>query len=476
MSSKDGSQITCIIRGGTVVNAEFSKIMDVFISNDIVVALSEPNADPGLLQAVSCLEIDARGKMVLPGGVDPHCHVGFKSGVFSTLDDYREATTAAIFGGTTTIIDFAIPEGNETPLDAVKRQMERSGDSLCDSALHGCVISWDDSMADQIAEMVDLGVLTIKMFTTYRGESMADDDTILRVMRRLKDLGGMVVIHCESNHLIEEDQRKAEQLNQVSAKWHASTRSELAELSSVRGILDIADAIEAPIYFVHQSTKAAVHLVAAARERGVFSYSEAVLHHLVLDDGRYDEVQPERYVCCPPLRPRSTVDGLVETLLTGLISTLGSDHCCYNIEQKMRHNGDVRTMPNGLPGVETRLTVGLSIIVGQLGLPIERFVAISSTNPAKLHGLFPKKGAIIPGSDADIVIWDLDCSYTLDESDLHMATDYSPYHGMQLAARPIMTMLRGRVVVKDGELADKKSYGHFVPGVKVDYSRFISGL
>ena len=141
MSSKDGSQITCIIRGGTVVNAEFSKIMDVFISNDIVVALSEPNADPGLLQAVSCLEIDARGKMVLPGGVDPHCHVGFKSGVFSTLDDYREATTAAIFGGTTTIIDFAIPEGNETPLDAVKRQMERSGDSLCDSELHGCVIS-----------------------------------------------------------------------------------------------------------------------------------------------------------------------------------------------------------------------------------------------------------------------------------------------------------------------------------------------
>jgi len=472
----ESAPITCIIRGGTVVNSEFSKIMDVFISNDLVVALTEPNVDPGLARNVNCFEIDAKGKMVLPGGVDPHCHVGFKSGVFSTLDDYREASTAAIFGGTTTIIDFAIPESGETPLDAVKRQMERSKESLCDSALHGCVITWDESTAHQIGEIVDLGVITIKMFTTYRGESMADDDTILRVMRELKDVGGMVVIHCESNHLIEEDQRKAEQMNQVSAKWHASTRSELAELSSVRGILDIASAIEAPIYFVHQSTKSAVQLVSEARARGVFCYSEAVLHHLVLDDAKYDEAQPERYVCCPPLRSRSTVAGLVEALLNGQISTLGSDHCCYNIEQKMRHNSDVRNMPNGLPGVETRLTVGLSLLVQQLGLPIERFVAISSTNPAKLNGLYPKKGAIIPGSDADIVIWDLDCSYTLDESDLHMATDYSPYHGMQTAARPIMTMLRGRVVVKDGVLVDKRAYGRFVSGTKVDFSRFISGL
>lgn len=476
MLSTEASPITCIIRGGTVVNAEFSKIMDVFISNDVIVALTEPNVDPGFSRESKCIEIDAKGKMVLPGGVDPHCHVGFKSGVFSTLDDYREASKAAVFGGTTTIIDFAIPEGNETPLDAVKRQMERSIDSLCDSALHGCVITWDESMDQQIEKIVNLGVLTIKMFTTYRGESMADDDTILKVMSRLKDVGGMVVIHCESNHLIEEDQRKAEQLNQVSAKWHGSTRSELAELSSVRAILDIAMAIEAPIYFVHQSTKSAVQLVAEARASGVFSYSEAVLHHLVLDDDKYDEAQPERYVCCPPLRPRSTVDGLVEALLNGQISTLGSDHCCYNIEQKMRHNSDVRNMPNGLPGVETRLPVGLSVLVQQLGLPIERFVAISSTNPAKLNGLYPKKGAIIPGSDADIVIWDLDCSYTLDETELHMATDYSPYHGTKLASRPILTMLRGRVIVKDGVLVDENTHGRFVPGKKVDYSQFISGL
>ena len=476
MATTESAPITCIIRGGTVVNSEFSKVMDVFISNGVIVALSEPNLDPGLTREVNCEEIDARGKMLLPGGVDPHCHVGFKSGVFSTLDNYREASRAAVFGGTTTIIDFAIPEGDETPLDAVKRQMQKSSHSLCDSALHGCVITWDESIAQQLEKIVNLGVLTIKMFTTYRGESMADDDTILRVMSRLKELGGMVVIHCESNHLIEEDQRKAQELSQLTAKWHATTRSELAELASVRGILDIADAIKAPIYFVHQSTKSAVQLVAEARAGGALSYSEAVMHHLVLDDSKYEEPEPERYVCCPPLRSRSTVDGLVETLLNGQISTLGSDHCCYNMEQKMRHNSDVRNMPNGLPGVETRLTVGLSVLVQQLGLPIERFVAISSTNPAKLNGLYPKKGAIIPGSDADIVIWDLDCSYTLDEADLHMATDYSPYHGMELTARPILTMVRGRVVVKDGVLVNEERHGRFVAGAKVDYSKFISGL
>jgi dihydropyrimidinase len=448
-----------VIRGGTVAEAAWSAPADVFIAGGKVTALAEPGtpAPPGTA------EIDAAGMLVLPGGVDPHCHVGFTSGDFTSLDDYRQCTTAAVFGGTTTIVDFAIPRPGQSPADAAHAQRAKAAGGLCDSALHACVVAWDDTVPEQLRSLVADGMPTVKMFTTYRGETMADEDTILKTMSTLRDLGGMVVIHCEANHIIEDTQTRCSHDGRIGAEHMAATRPELAETASVAEVLAIAESLKAPVYFVHQSTPEAVELVAAARRRGLAAWTESVAHHLVLDDGLYAGPAPERFVCCPPLRPRPVVDGLARHLATGEISTIGSDHCCYDVAQKQSRRTDVRAMPNGLPGVETRLPVIFSEFVAggarPATLPVTRFVELTAANPARANGLYPRKGTLMPGADADVAVWDPAARWTITAGALHMATDYTPYEGRAVTGRPRTVLVGGRVVVHDGVLTDPEPRG-----------------
>lgn len=293
--------VDLVVRSGTVVNADWQGAADVLVGGGKVLGVVEPGAYR-TQQAPGTAELDASGRLVLPGGVDPHCHVGFTSGDFTSLDDYRQATTAAVFGGTTTIVDFAIPRPGENPADVAAAQRAKAAQGLCDSALHGCVVEWDDTVPEQLRSMASDGIVTVKMFTTYRGETMADEKTILNVMTTLRDLGGMVVIHCEADHIIADTQERGEAAGSISASHHAGTRPELAENASVAEILAIAESVSAPVYFVHQSTPEAVDLVARARGRGVRAFTETVAHHLVLDDTAYAGPHPERFVCCPPLR------------------------------------------------------------------------------------------------------------------------------------------------------------------------------
>ncbi|GAA4170157.1 dihydropyrimidinase [Gryllotalpicola koreensis] len=460
-------EIEMIVRGGTVVDASWSGPADVLIGGGRVLALSAPGAPlpPG---AEDAHVIDATGRLVLPGGVDAHCHVGYTSGEYTSLDGYRECTTAAVFGGTTTIVDFAIPQRGERTIDVAHRQRELAAEGLCDSALHASVIEWDDTTAEQLAQLCAEGIVTVKMFTTYRGETMADADTILNTMKVLRDHGGMAVVHCEENAIIEEDQRRSVERSEIDAAHMAATRSELAELAAVSEVVALAESVDAPVYLVHQSTPAAVELAAAARRRGVRVYTEAVAHHLVLDDARYRGENPERWVCCPPLRPRATVDALGTYLAKGEITTVSSDHCCYDLEQKEAHVEDVREMPNGLPGVETRLPVLFSRYVNGGGLDLRRFVELTAANPAKVNGIYPRKGALMPGSDADIAIWDPAEVWTLEAAKLHMATDYTPYEGHEVTGRPTTVLVRGTVVVDAGELVDGTARGRHVPSAPLD--------
>ena len=453
-----------VIRGGTVVDSSWSGAADVLIVDGRISALLSPG------QAVpdGTTELDATGRLVMPGGVDPHCHVGFTSGEFTSLDDYRQCTTAAVFGGTTTIIDFAIPRPGEQPLAVAEAQRAKATQGLCDSALHGCVVAWDHTTADQLRTMAGQGIRTVKMFTTYRGETMADEDTILATMATLKPLGGMVVIHCESNAIIEDAQNRAADGPGTAAEQMSVTRPELAEIAAVAQVLALAESQEAPVYFVHQSTAAAVSLVADARRRGLPAFTESVAHHLTLDDGNYLGDEPERFVCCPPLRSAEAVEALGRHLFTGAITTIGSDHCCYDLAQKRVHRHDVRQMPNGLPGVETRLPVIFSTYVHGQGLPVTAFVALTSANPARTNGLYPRKGCIMPGSDADIAIWDPAQEWVVSAEALHMATDYTPYEGMTLTGRATTVLVGGRIVVQDGELVDDRPLGRHLPADPVD--------
>ncbi|WP_092805336.1 dihydropyrimidinase [Rhodococcus globerulus] len=455
-----------VVRGGTLVESSWSGPADLVMRDGKIIAIAEPG---GLIPDGATV-LDATGKLVMPGGVDPHCHVGFTSGEFTSLDSYAECTTGAVFGGTTTIIDFAIPRPGQDPLDAADKLRTKATEGLCDSALHGCVVEWDDTTADQLATMAAAGIRTVKMFTTYAGESMADEHTILRTMQTTRDLGGMVIIHCESDAIVGDAQNAAASCGHIDAAGMATTRPEIAETASVAAVLAIAESQRAPVYFVHQSSAAAVELVADARKRGLVAFTEVVAHHVTLDDSEYQGSEPERFVCCPPLRSRGTVDGLGKHLFTGHITTIGSDHCCYDTVQKRQHRHDVRHMPNGLPGVETRLPVVFSKFVAANGLSPSRFVQLTAANPARTNGLYPRKGSIMPGSDADVAIWDPDLEWSVSDADLHMATDYTPYEGRRLRGKPVTVVVGGHVVVHDGILVDDTPRGRHLPAAPLDFT------
>ncbi len=434
--------VDLVVHGGTVVNVGGSRAATVTISAGRIQGLLEPGVPwPRHIRA-----IDASGSLVIPGGVDPHCHIGQRLGEYAALDDYEQASRAALWGGTTTVIDFAIPDPGESPLAAVKARRALAEESRCDTALHGCVIDWDETTTRQIDQMVALGVRTIKLFTTYRDVVMAGPDTILEVLRALSERGGLGYVHAEANHVIEDAQDLALAAHRGGSKDMAETRPEVAEAAAVAEVLATAEHLGAPVYFVHQTTAEAVDLVRAARRRGVRAYTETCPHYLALDESTYAGDHPERYVCCPPLRSPRTVAQLRSRALVGDVDALGSDHCCYSTSQKLEHRDDVRKMPNGLPGVETRLPVTFTQLVEQGGMPVERFVAMFATNPARLNGL-TGKGSIAPGADADIVILDPGRRRSATRDHLHMATDYTPYEGRQLSGWPSVVISGGRVVV-----------------------------
>lgn len=449
-----------VIEGGTVVTDAWSKRAAVVVVGGRIQAIIDTAEEAAQIPAVR--RIDATARLVIPGGVDPHCHVGIRVGSYTTLDTYASASLAALAGGTTTIIDFAIPGPGGDPLEALDERMSFARTSRCDYAEHGCINGPTSSIAATARALADAGVRTIKLFTTYRGILMVDTDTIAAVMAALSDVGGLTYVHAEANDLVEQSQQRAVNAGRIGAAGHAATRPEAAEERAVADVLGAAERTNAAVYFVHQSTPGAIDLVQAARARGLHAFTESCPHYLTLDDSRYRSAHPERWVCCPPLRSRQTVDALDARGEMGLIDTVGSDNCCYDSAQKAERADDVREMPNGLPGVETRLPVIFDRFVATGRITPERFVAMVATNPARLNGLYPRKGTIAVGSDADVVIYDPQASRTVSAAELHMETDYSPYEGLSIIGWPNTVIAKGRVVVDDGQLIDPGPVGEFI--------------
>jgi dihydropyrimidinase len=455
-----GTAVDALIVGGVVVTDSWSGPATIVVSDGRVAALLDPAESVDHLSAERI--IDARGRLVLPGGVDPHCHLAIPLGAFMTLDSFESASIAALAGGTTTIVDFAIPVPGEDPVAALDKKIAMAQESRCDYAFHGCLNTRPDDTQAVVDAFAERGVRTIKLFTTYRGELMVDIDTIQSVMTALKSVSGLTYIHAEENSAIESAQQQAEADGRIDARGMAGSRPASAEEDAVSQVLSAAERADAPVYFVHQSIPSAVGLVDDARRRGVAAYSESCPHYLVLDDSCYDGEHPERFVCCPPIRDHETLAGLGDLLAMGFLHTVGSDHCCYGSEQKTEGAHDVRLMPNGLPGVETRLSVVWSEYVSTGRIAPQDFVRLMSANPARLNGLYPRKGTIAPGSDADLVIFDPEESRVVTIGDLHMETDYTPYEGRAVTGWPVLVMMRGRVVVEDGTVIDPGPTGAFV--------------
>ncbi|SDP60773.1 dihydropyrimidinase [Arthrobacter sp. ok909] len=449
-----------VIAHGTVVNSFGRQAAHVVVHGGKIVQLvdaSEP-------VPAAARTIDAAGRMVIPGGVDGHCHVAQVTGRFRTLDDYRTTSTAALWGGTTTIIDFGIPrDARETPLAAVLHKKELARESRCDVALHGSVVDWDETVPWQLEQLAAEGVRSVKMYTTNRGTTMADGDTILKVMREMVRLDGLTYIHAEHDPIIADCTRQHADDGRISIEHLHRTRPELAEEISVKETLAMAEYTNAPVYFVHQSTPGAVDLVAEARRRGQEAYSETCPHYLTLDDTVYGRSFPEWYACCPPMRSAETVAALRGRLAAGAIHTVASDHSCYDLAQKRERTDDIRAMPHGLPGVETRMPVTFTAMMDAAGgaARVEDFVEVFAAGPARINAL-PGKGIIAPGFDADLVVFDPARERAVDGAALHMGTDFSPFDGRTLTGWPDVVVSAGRVVLDANGFHDPGPVGSFV--------------
>ncbi len=447
-----------VIAHGTVVNSFGRQAAHVVVDGGRIVQLVDA-AEP--VPAATRI-VDAMGQLVIPGGVDGHCHVAQVTGRFRTLDDYRTTSTAALWGGTTTIIDFGIPrDAQETPLDAVLSKKRLAAESRCDVALHGSVVSWDETVPWQLEHLAAEGVRSVKMYTTNRGSTMADGDTILKVMREMVRLDGLTYIHAEHDPIITDCTQQHADDGRIGIEHLHRTRPELAEEISVKETLAMAEYTGAPVYFVHQSTPGAVDLVTEARARGQEAYSETCPHYLTLDDTVYGSAFPEWYACCPPMRSPETVAALKKRLAGGAIHTVSSDHSCYDLSQKRERTDDVRAMPHGLPGVETRMPVTFTALVSESGSSVEDFVEVFSAGPARINAL-PRKGAIVEGFDADLVVFDPAAEREVDGGALHMGTDFSPFDGRTLKGWPAVVVSAGRVVLDAGGFHDPGAVGRFV--------------
>lgn len=457
-----------LITNATVVNASGRVQAHVGVSDGRIVSMLSQDA-PELPEARRT--IDATGRLLIPGGVDPHCHVEQVTGPYKSLDTYRTATIAALHGGTTTIIDFGIPaDPAESPIAALHNKLKLIEGSRCDVALHGSVIAWDDTVPAQLEEMARLGVRSVKLYTTNRGTTMADEDTILRVMKEMVRLDGLTYIHSEHDAIVVDRTATCAAEVGLGIEQLPRSRPVLSEEASVREMLAVAEYTGAPVYFVHQTTPAAVQAVAEARARGQLVFSETCPHYLLLDESVYASPSPEKFACCPPMRPADIVARLSRELALGSVDTIASDHSCYDLAQKRECSHDVRRMPHGLPGVETRMPAAYTAVVTEGGLPVERFVDLFAAAPARINGIV-SKGVVAVGYDADLVILDPAETRWVDGSALHQGSDFSPFDGLELTGWPSIVVSGGRVVVEEGTFEDPGPVGRFVPRLGVDSVR-----
>ncbi|MBG0738559.1 amidohydrolase family protein [Paeniglutamicibacter antarcticus] len=458
--------VDLLITNAIIVNADSTIEGHIAVSGGRIAALYDSATSAELLPAAA-RTLDAAGRTVIPGGVDSHAHVEQVTGAYKSLDTYETASIAALWGGTTTIMDFGIPADlSETPLAAAENKIRLAEVSRCDVALHGAVIDWDETVPAQLDRLAELGIRSVKMYTTNRGSTMANGDTIVKVMREMVRLDGLTYIHAEHDPIIV-DCLAQHGINEhgvagpVPAGRLHHTRPELAEAASVAEVLSMAEYTGAPVYFVHQTIPEAVALVQDARSRGLEAYSETCPHYLTLDEEVYASEFPESFSCCPPIRSRETVMALLERVRAGEVHTISSDHSCYDLTQKQSRSEDVRFMPHGLPGIETRMPVAFTTLVVEQGMAVQQFVELFAAAPARINTL-PGKGIIAPGYDADLVIFDPEEVRTVDGTALHMGTDFSPFDGMELAGWPATVVMGGRVVLDGGEFTDPGPTGRFL--------------
>jgi dihydropyrimidinase len=452
--------MSLLIKNGTIVNASDIYRGDVFVENETVTTIGTNLSVP------ADKTLDATGRYVIPGGIDCHTHLDMPFGGSTSADDFESGTIAAAFGGTTSIIDFAIQYRGQTLHHAWETWAKKAeGKAAIDYGFHMIITELTDQVEEEMDALVRQGVTSFKLFMAYPGVFMLDDASIFRAMLRTGKNGGTICMHAENGGVIDMLVRKALAEGKTAPKYHALTRPARAEGEATHRAIALAEIADVPVYIVHLSAAEALEMVTEARDRGLPAYAETCPQYLFLSYDNYEEpgFEGAKYVMSPPLRPKETQDRLWRGLAFNDLQAVSTDHCPFCMkEQKELGKDDFSKIPNGAPGIETRMSLVFDGGVRQGRISLNRWVELTSASPAKIFGLFPRKGTIAPGSDADIVIFNPEKSTKLSAQTLHMKVDYNPYEGRDVTGVSETVVSRGKVIVENGRFVGRAGSGLFL--------------
>jgi len=462
--------MTTLIKNGALITASETFEADLLIEGETISLIGKN------LQHPAAELIDASGKFITPGGIDPHTH--FDLPMFGTIssDDHYTGHKAAAFGGTTTVMDFVVLEdkGFEYSVDLWMKKAEKAA---IDYSFHMNLTKFDEKIAQEIPSLRGMGITTLKVFTAYNGRLRIDDGSIFKALRIAKENGMLVMAHCENGDVIETLVTDALMTDHLTPEWHALTRPAWGAVESTLRVAAMASSADAPVYIVHMNAGGEVDMLRYARERGVKVMGETCPQYLFFTIDHLRRPDGAKWICSPPMRTEKDNTRLWEGLSEGVLQTVGTDHCPFffdgtrpivyegreiAIPGKELGADDFTKIPNGLPGVQDRMPILWTYGVRAGRISANQFVAYMSTNPAKIFGLYPRKGALLPGSDADLVIWDPEKKVKYGAAMSHHRTDYNLYEGWELTGYPEKVFLRGRLIVDGEEWKGKAGGGEFL--------------
>ncbi|MDQ1484297.1 MAG: dihydropyrimidinase [Actinomycetota bacterium] len=454
--------MSVLLSGGLVTTATQSRLAALRFSDGRVVEIGDLQPRPG--EEV----VDCGGCLVLPGGVETHSHLDLEAMGMVTADDFATGTRSALAGGTTTVLDFATQFHGESLTQGLQRWHKKArGQAVTDYGFHLAMTQWRPEFADEMAEIVKAGVTSFKMYMAYRDSMMVEDDEIYAALSASSRLGATIGFHCENGLVIDALVREELARGHTGAYFHQHTRPPAVEREALGRLTTIAGLLDAEHYVVHLSAEESLEEVRLARARGSKVVAETCPQYLVLDNTLYgspesDDLDVRQYVMSPPLRAPKSLDALWAGLAGGDIQFVGTDHCSFTLHGQKDQASDFTGIPNGAPGIELRLALLYTYGVAAGRISAERFAAVTAENAARYFGLYPRKGTLLPGSDADIVVYDPRPGWTVRHDDLHDNADHTPYEGRHIQGRVRDVFLRGQRVVRDGVLADDLAPGEFL--------------